>query len=50
MSDNPENAIDLLQDLIGRACRAGADSADAVFVEGVALSHGRRLGKTLRGP
>jgi PmbA protein len=40
------NAIDLLHDLIGRAHRAGADAADAVFVEGVSLSHGRRLGKT----
>jgi PmbA protein len=40
------NAIDLLHDLIGRARRAGADAADAVFVEGVSLSHGRRLGKT----
>ena len=46
MSENPENAIDLLHDLIGRARRAGADAADAVFVEGVSLSHGRRLGKT----
>jgi PmbA protein len=46
MTENPENAIDLLQDLIGRACRAGADAADAVFVEGTSLSHGRRLGKT----
>ena len=40
------DAIDLLQDLIGRARRAGADAADAVFFEGVSLSHGRRLGKT----
>ncbi|HVH74709.1 MAG TPA: metallopeptidase TldD-related protein [Stellaceae bacterium] len=40
------NAIDLLQDLIGRARRAGADAADAVFFEGTSLSHMRRLGKT----
>jgi PmbA protein len=40
------NAIDLLQDVIGRARRAGADAADAVFFEGVSLSHARRLGKT----
>jgi PmbA protein len=40
------NALDLLQDLIGRARRAGADAADAVFFEGTSLSHGRRLGKT----
>jgi PmbA protein len=46
MTENPENAIDLLHDLIGRARRTGADAADAVFVEGVSLSHGRRLGKT----
>src|SRR5215470_10067080 len=39
-------ALDLLQDLIGRARRAGADAADAVFFEGVSLSHARRLGKT----
>ena len=40
------NALDLLQDLIGRARRAGADAADAVLFEGASLSHARRLGKT----
>src|SRR5580693_5031613 len=40
------NDIDLLQDVIGRARRAGADAADAVLFEGVSLSHARRLGKT----
>ena len=40
------NTIDLLQDLIARARRAGADAADAVFFEGTSLSHMRRLGKT----
>ena len=40
------NEIDLLQDLIGRARRAGADAADAVLFEGISLSHARRLGKT----
>src|ERR1700761_5434960 len=39
-------ALDLLQDLIGRARRAGADAADAVMFEGISLSHARRLGKT----
>ena len=39
-------ALDLLQDLIGRVRRAGADAADAVLFEGVSLSHARRLGKT----
>src|SRR5260221_12335208 len=38
--------IDLLQDLVGRARKAGADAADAVLFEGVSLSHARRLGKT----
>jgi PmbA protein len=46
MNDTLGNALDLLQDLIGRARRAGADAADAVLFEGVSLSHGRRLGKT----
>ncbi len=40
------NDVDLLQDLIARARRAGADAADAVMFEGVSLSHARRLGKT----
>jgi PmbA protein len=40
------NDIDLLQDLVARAKRAGADTADAVLVEGTSLSHARRLGKT----
>lgn len=40
------NDIDLLQDLVSRARKAGADAADAVLFEGVSLSHARRLGKT----
>jgi PmbA protein len=40
------NAVDLLQNLIARARRGGADAADAVLFEGVSLSHARRLGKT----
>jgi PmbA protein len=40
------NDIDLLQDLVGRARKAGADAADAVLFEGTSLSHARRLGKT----
>jgi PmbA protein len=46
MNDTTGNDVDLLHDLIGRARRAGADAADAVFFEGTSLSHGRRLGKT----
>ena len=40
------NDIDLLQDLVSRARKAGADAADAVLFEGVSLSHAQRLGKT----
>lgn len=36
----------LLDDLIGRALRAGADAADAVVVSGISVSAQRRLGKT----
>src|ERR1700741_780780 len=39
-------ALDLLHGLIGPPRRAGADAADAVFFEGVSVSHARRLGKT----
>ncbi len=39
------NALDFLSDLIARARRAGADAADAVFVQGTSISHARRLGK-----
>ena len=46
MDDNSGNVLDFLQDLIGRARRAGADAADAVLFEGISLSHGRRLGQT----
>src|SRR5438067_4695632 len=42
------NDIDLLQDVIGKALKAGAVAADAVLVEGTSLSHARRLGKTER--
>src|SRR6266581_3604738 len=40
------NDIDLLQDLVARAKKAGADAADAVLFEGISLSHARRLGQT----
>src|SRR5207244_8553585 len=46
ISTNTANDIDLLQDLVARAKKAGADAADAVLFEGVSLSHARRLGKT----
>jgi PmbA protein len=38
-------SLSLLDDLIGRAKRAGADAADAVLFEGASLSHAQRLGK-----
>jgi len=46
MNKEASASLDLLQDLIARARRAGADAADALFFEGTSLSHGRRLGKT----
>jgi PmbA protein len=45
VSKEAANDIDLLQDLVARAKKAGADAADAVLFEGVSLSHARRLGK-----
>src|SRR5579859_1881061 len=45
VSNATANDIDLLQDLIGRARKAGADAADAVMFEATSLSHARRLGK-----
>jgi PmbA protein len=39
------DALNLLEDLIGRAKKAGAETADAVFVKGVSLSKSVRLGK-----
>jgi PmbA protein len=46
ISTEAANDIDLLQDVVARARRAGADAADAVLFEGASLSHARRLGKT----
>ena len=37
---------DLLADLIARARAAGADAADALYLEGTSISVSRRLGKT----
>ena len=37
--------LDLLANLVALARRAGADAADALLVEGISLSVGRRLGK-----
>jgi len=40
------NHLQLLEDLVSRARKAGADAADAVMVAGTSLSVQRRLGKT----
>src|SRR5713226_4389381 len=40
------DALNLLADVIARARGAGADAADAVLVEGAAIAHAQRLGKT----
>ncbi|OHC75306.1 MAG: modulator protein [Rhodospirillales bacterium RIFCSPLOWO2_12_FULL_58_28] len=37
--------LSLLGGLIEKTLKAGADSCDALFVEGVSMSHARRLGK-----
>ena len=37
--------LEVLDDLLHRARKAGADAADAVFVESAAVSHAQRLGK-----
>ena len=41
-----DSSLDLLTDLIARAKRAGADAADALYADGVSVSHSQRLGKT----
>jgi PmbA protein len=44
----PEDSINLLDTLIAKAKRAGADSADALIFETATLSHARRLGQVER--
>jgi PmbA protein len=45
---NDDDARSLLDDLIGRAKKLGADAADALVVNSTSLSHAERLGKTER--
>lgn len=45
MATTVADDLDLLTDLLAKARRAGADAADAVLVEGISISHARRLGK-----
>jgi PmbA protein len=40
-----DTTLDLLDQLIARARKAGADQADAVMFEGISISHAQRLGK-----
>ena len=40
-----DNHLDLLDQLIQRARKAGADQADALLYEGISISHAQRLGK-----
>jgi PmbA protein len=40
-----DQSLDLLDDLLARAAKAGADAADAVFVEGASLAVAERLGR-----
>ncbi len=42
------NDLDLLNDLIAKARRAGADAADSLLVRSTALSHSQRLGNLER--
>jgi len=46
--DSQTDPLDLLSDLIAKAKKAGAEAADAVYVHGVSLSHGQRLGNLER--
>jgi PmbA protein len=41
-----QDVLNLLQDLISKAKKAGADAADAIAVASTSLSHTRRVGKT----
>lgn len=40
-----DDVLDMLDDLVARAKRRGADAADAVLVSGVSMSAGQRLGE-----
>ena len=45
---NSDDARNLLDDLLARAKKLGADAADALVVNSTAISHAERLGKTER--
>jgi PmbA protein len=43
--NSTDTTLDLLDQLLAQACKAGADRADAVMFEGISISHAQRLGK-----
>jgi PmbA protein len=45
MAQTETHSLDLLADLVAAARRAGADAADALWVDSIALTLGRRLGR-----
>ncbi len=38
-------SLDLIDEMLDRACKAGADEADAIVAHSISLSHAQRLGK-----
>jgi len=45
MADTATDPNELAGDLVARACKAGADAADALYFKSAALSHAQRLGE-----
>ncbi|MFQ5534052.1 MAG: TldD/PmbA family protein [Sphingomonadales bacterium] len=45
MPDNPKTALDLLANVLEKACAAGADAADAVMFDNASLSVSYRMGR-----
>ncbi len=45
LNADQDQALDLLSDLIGRAKKAGAETADGIYINGISLSLSQRLGK-----
>ncbi len=46
MTENSQNDLTLLSDLVAKAIKAGASQADALLSEGASISHAQRLGRT----
>ena len=45
LTNDQSQALDLLSDLIERAEKAGAEAADAIYINGISLTLAQRLGK-----